>query len=415
MVNLLDLSNKIEQHLEHKLLPFWLGLKDEAQGGFYGGLSYDLQLEPQAVKGCILNSRILWSFANAYMFKPEPEYLAAADHAYRFMCEHCFDREFGGIYWSMNYDGTVSDSTKHTYNQAFAIYALSSYFAASGKQEALEHAFELYEIIERKCKDERGYLESFNYKFEPEDNSKLSENGVMASRTMNTLLHVFEAYTELYRVLKAAATNAQGELDERKLDVRALQVKHNLYYMLDLIADKIYNPVLGRQEVFFDDNWNSLIDLYSYGHDIETSWLVDRCLEVLDDQYYTAKIRPIVNTLAQKVYATAYRDHSLLNECERGVDNTTRVWWIQAEAIVGFLNAYRNLHEDKFLAAAADIYHYIETTMVDQRAGSEWYWSVNAEGKPDPKPIVEPWKCPYHNSRMCYEAVRRLKALAANQ
>lgn len=168
----------------------------------------------------------------------------------------------------MNYDGTVSDSTKHTYNQAFAIYALSSYYAATGKTEALDHAFALYEVIERKCKDERGYLESFNYKFEPEDNSKLSENGVMAARTMNTLLHVFEAYTELYRVLKAAATNNQGELNERKLEVRALQVKHNLYYMLDLIATKIYNPHLERQEVFFDDNWNSLIDLHSYGHDI---------------------------------------------------------------------------------------------------------------------------------------------------
>lgn len=415
MVNLLDLSQKIEQHLEQKILPFWLNLKDQEHGGFYGGLSYDLQLEPQAVKGCILNSRILWSFANAYLFKSEPQYLEAADHAYRFMVEHCFDHTYGGIYWSMNYDGTVSDSTKHTYNQAFAIYALSSYYAATGKTEALDHAFALYEVIERKCKDERGYLESFNYKFEPEDNSKLSENGVMAVRTMNTLLHVFEAYTELYRVLKAAATNNQGELNERKLEVRALQVKHNLYYMLDLIATKIYNPHLERQEVFFDDNWNSLIDLHSYGHDIETSWLVDRCLDVLDDQYYTAKIRPIVNALAQKIYEHAYRDHSLLNECERGVDNCTRVWWVQAEAVVGFLNAYHNTQEDKFLEAAADIYHYIETTMTDLRPGSEWYWSIGPDGTPDHKPIVEPWKCPYHNSRMCYEAVRRLKAAAADQ
>lgn len=328
------------------------------------------------------------------MFKPKPEYLAAAEHAYRFLFEHFWDQEFGGIYWAMNYDGSVSDSTKHTYNQAFAIYALSSYFAATGQQEALERAFALYEIIERKCKDERGYLESFNYKFEPEDKSKLSENGVLAARTMNTLLHVFEAYTELYRVLKTQATNVQGELDVRKLDVRAWQVKHNLYYMLDLILEKIYNPVLGRQEVFFDDNWQSLIDLHSYGHDIETSWLVDRCLEVLDNQYYRVKLRPVVDTLAQRVYACAYREHSLLNECERGVDNTNRVWWIQAEGVVGFLNAYRNLREDKFLTAAADIYHYIMTTMVDPRPGSEWYWSVNAAGQPNPQPIVESWKCP---------------------
>lgn len=406
MINLAALSQQVQNHLTTKLLPFWINLEDQDKGGFYGMLTYDLELDRNAVKGCILNSRIMWTFANAYILLHREEYLKAAEHAYKFMCEHCFDREFGGIYWSMNADGTVFDSTKHTYNQAFAIYALSSYYAATHDASALEHAFDLYEIIERKCKDERGYLESFNYRFEPEDNSKLSENGVMASRTMNTLLHVFEAYTELYRVLKAEA-----QVNATSLDVRALQVKSNLEYMLSLIFLKIYNEKLGRQEVFFDDNYNSLIDLYSYGHDIETSWLVNRCLEVLDEPHLTARIMPIVNTLAENIYKYAYVNHSVLNECERGKDNTTRVWWIQGESIVGFLNAYQNTHDEKFAKAACDIFDYIMNTMVDKRSGSEWFWSVQADGTPDAKPIVEPWKCPYHNGRMCFEVITRVNSL----
>lgn len=394
-----NFTSQVKQHLHDKLLPFWIGLKDPDFGGFYGYMDYDLKLNKQADKGCILNSRILWTFANAYLQDPKPEYLAAAEHAYKFMVDHCFDAEFGGVYWAMTYDGKVSDSTKHTYNQAFAIYALSSYYAVTQEPQVLEQAFSLYQIIEHKCKDARGYLESFNYKFEPEDNSKLSENGVMASRTMNTLLHVFEAYTELYRV-------TQGK------DVRALQVKSNLLYMLDLIHDKVYNAALGRQEVFFDDNWNSLIDLYSYGHDIESSWLIDRCLAIVNEPHYTSKLKVVVNTLAQKIYDIAYQNHSLLNECEKGVNNTRRIWWVQAESVVGFLNAYENLQDEKYLQAALDIYQYITTYLVDPREGSEWFWSVDANGQPEHLPIVEPWKCPYHNGRMCFEVLRRLNHVA---
>lgn len=398
-MNTQDFTSQVKQHLQDKLLPFWLGLKDQEFGGFYGYMDYNLNLDKQAVKGCILNSRILWTFSNAYLNEAKPEYLQAAQHAYKFMVEHCFDHEFGGIYWSMTYDGKVSDSTKHTYNQAFAIYALSSYYDVTKDPSVLEQAFSLYEIVEHKCKDARGYLESFNFKFEPEDNSKLSENGVLASRTMNTLLHVFEAYTELYRV-------SQGQ------DIRALQVKSNLLYMLDLIHDKVFNAQLGRQEVFFDNDWSSLIDLYSYGHDIESSWLIDRCLEIVNEPHYTSKLKVVVNTLAQKIYDIAYQNHSLLNECEKGVNSTRRIWWVQAESVVGFLNAYKNLQDDKYLQAACDIYNYITTYLVDPREGSEWFWSVDEHGQPEHLPIVEPWKCPYHNGRMCFEVLRRLNHVA---
>lgn len=384
-------ATEIKEHLVNDLIPFWQGLKDEENGGFYGYLSYDLKLDKKAVKGCILNSRILWFFSNAYMVLGDPSLLESAAYAYQFLKEHCVDDEFGGVFWSLTYDGKPEDTTKHTYNQAFSIYALASYYDASKNPEALEIAWKLYDLVESKCKDEYGYLEAFTRSFEPEENDKLSENGVIAEKTMNTLLHVFEAYTELYRVTK-----------EEKV---AKQIR----FMMDIINDKVFNKEIGRQEVFFDRTWNTLIDLYSYGHDIETAWLVDRGLEVLDDEAYTNMLSPITKIITENIYNRAYIDHSLVNESENGVVDTTRVWWVQAEAVVGFLNGYQKQGDKKFLDASVDIWNYIKKYFIDKRNGSEWFWSVKEDHTPDEKPIVEPWKCPYHNGRMCFEVLRRMK------
>lgn len=388
------LKQEISQHLTTKILPFWMNLKDEEQGGYYGYMNYDLQVDKQAVKGCILNSRILWFFSNACTCLQDKELLPYARHAYEFLKSACLDQVYGGVFWSVTWDGKVEDGTKHIYNQAFAVYALSSYYEASNEQEALDIAWELFTLIETRGKDNGGYLEAFMQDFQtPAGNEKLSENGVMAERTMNTLLHVFEAYTELYRVTK----------DNR--------VKKPLEEMLTLFSTKVYNPARHRQEVFFDKEWNSLIDLYSYGHDIETAWLIDRGCEVLGDPVITEKMGKITRDLAENVYQAAYHNHSLWNERERGTENKTRVWWVQAESVVGFLNASEKMPEHpEYRQAAEEIWEYIKTYLVDKRNGSEWFWEVNDEGKPESrKPIVEPWKCPYHNGRMCFEVIRRLK------
>ena len=223
---------EIKKHLTDCIIPFWKRLRDDVNGGYYGYMDYDLQVDEKAVKGCILNSRITWFFANAYLQLQDVSLLEEAKHGYEFMQKFCMDKEKGGVYWSVRYDGTPEDTTKHTYNQAFSIYALSSYYDASKDETALAAAMELFHIIEERCTDEIGYKEAFDREFHEIENDKLSENGVIADKTMNTLLHVFEAYTELYRVSGSA------------------EVKKRLEWILDTIADKIYNPKLHRQEVF---------------------------------------------------------------------------------------------------------------------------------------------------------------------
>ena len=208
---------------------------------------------------------------------------------------------------------------------------------------------------------------------------------------MNTLLHIFEAYTEFYRVTKRE------------------DVKKRMEWILTIIAEKIYNPQLHRQEVFFDKGYHSILDLHSYGHDIETAWLVDRGIEVLGKRTVSGKMLDITKDLTSQVYQTAFDGQSLANECEQGVMDEGRVWWVQAEAVVGFLNGYeKDRSKKEYLVAAKQIWNFIEQYVIDKRPGSEWFWQVDKEGNSDPgKPLVEPWKCPYHNGRMCLEVIRR--------
>lgn len=384
---------EVKAHLLNDIIPFWKNLRDDEFGGYYGYMDYDLKVDKKAVKGCILNSRITWFFANAYTLLKDESLLEEAKHGFAFMKEHCMDKENGGIFWSMKYDGTPEDTTKHTYNQAFSIYALSSYYEATHDEEALAMAKELFHIIETKCTDEIGYKEAFDKEFHEVENDKLSENGVIAEKTMNTLLHVFEAYTELYRVAKLP------------------EVKERLEWIMDTFADKVYNPKLHRQEVFFDRNMNTILDLHSYGHDIETAWLMDRGVEVLGEKKYKEKMTPITKDLTAEIYKVAFDGHSLANECEKGVVNVHRIWWVQAETVIGFLNGWqKDPSRTEYLDAAKSEWQFIKDHVMDKRQGSEWFWEVDQSGKPyEGRPIVEPWKCPYHNGRMCFEVIRRLE------
>ena len=381
---------EIRTMLTGTIIPFWQRLADMQNGGYYGYVGYDLKPDKTADKGCILNSRILWFFSKAYTLLREPELLENARHAYDFMVNHCLDREYGGIYWSVRYDGKPADDTKHTYNQAFAIYALAAYYECSRDEKALTLSRELFSLVEEKLRAPHGYGEAFNRQLQPKSNDKLSENGIIAAYTMNTLLHVFEAYAGLHEVAPTPET------------------AERIREILGLFQSKVYNASLRRQEVFFDDEMRSLINLHSYGHDIEASWLLDWGTSLLGDKALSASIGAITSSMAQNIYQTALHNRSLWNEGENGIPDKNRIWWVQAEGMVGFLNQYQKTKDRKYLIAMQELWQYLKESFLDPRPGSEWFWDVNDEGLPaSRKPIVEPWKCPYHNGRMCFELIRR--------
>ena len=383
---------EMRKELTEHILPFWMGLLDEKNGGYYGFMDTDLTLTREAEKGCILNSRILWTFSNAATLLDSKLYLPYAKHAFLFLKNVFWDREHGGIYWSVDAQGKPLDTIKHSYNTAFAIYGLSSYYEASGEEEALLMAKELYLLLETRYKDAYGYREAFTVDFGPQSNEHLSENGVMASKTMNTTLHIFEAYTELYRVSGFEPA------------------KESLHRILELFGEKIYNPQKKRMEVFFDEKMNTLIDLHSYGHDIETAWLLARGLAVLGEEPLLEKYRPMLESLEDTILNEAFTGTYLPAECENGKVLKTGVWWVQCEAVIGFVNAWQQRPQrTDFLAAAGRVWDYLKEYFVDTREGGEWYNERFPDGSVNKgQPVVSPWKCPYHNSRMCMEMIRRM-------
>lgn len=385
------MEQKAEEMLTEKIIPFWKSIQDKENGGYCGFVDFDLNKDIYAEKGCILNSRILWFFASAAQMLKREDLAEHAEHAYRYLMDACLDREYGGVYWSTQYNGIPKDTTKHTYNQGFAIYALSAYYKLTKNQEALETAKKIFHLIEEKCTDEVGYQEAFTREWNPESNEKLSENGIMAEKTMNTLLHVFEGYSGLYEACP----------DE--------EVAAAMRRIIHIYMEKVFDPVNSRQNVFFDAMYHSLIDLHSYGHDIESSWLIEWGCALLKDEALLECVKQIDDYMVKATYEAAYHKNSLYNECDRGKTDKTRVWWVQTEAVLGFLNAWEKHPEQiEYIEAAVNTLHYIDENLVDKRVGGEWFWEVDDEGKPSSrKPIVEPWKCPYHNGRMCMEIMRR--------
>lgn len=386
------LADKCRKELTERIVPFWNRLRDDENGGFYGFMDNDLNVDKTADKGVILTSRILWFYSSCYRTLGDEYLLDNACHAYEFL-KKCVDTVNGGVWWMMTYDGKPSDTMKHTYNQAFAIYALSAYYLASKDKTALDLALELFHTVEDKCRDDVAYLEAMSEDWKVVPNDALSENGLMADKTMNTVLHLIEAYTVL---LEACENGESAHIEER------------LMFLLQITEDKIFNSDQNRLRVFFDRELNEIGDIHSYGHDIEASWLIDRACEVIGERRFMAKWRFIDLRIAENIYDIAFENGAVNNERENDKIDKKRVWWVQAESVVGFVNAFQQGGDKKFLDAADKVFEWIETRQTDKRENSEWWGEVDFDGKPmQTVNMVNPWKCPYHNGRMCIEVINR--------
>lgn len=388
--------NEMYTDLVDNILPYWMNkMQDEEYGGFYGQINGLEELIMDADKGGILNARILWSFSAAYNQLKKAEYLEVANRAFQYVTDHFFDTELGGTYWSLRRDGHSQDTKKQIYSQAFFIYALTEYYRATGITQSLEKAIDLFHLIEKYSFDKarNGYFEAFSRDWQPLKDLRLSEKDANESKTMNTHLHILEAYTNLFRVWK----------DET--------LKSQLENLIELFIDRITDSETFHLNLFFDDDWECKSSIISYGHDIEASWLIYEAAEVLDKPELLAKIKCICEKIVKASIEGLQEDGSLIYEknLSSGHLDTERHWWPQAEAVVGFVNAWEISGESGYLSKAEASWQYIKKYLIDRENG-EWFWSASMDGTVNRKDDKAGfWKCPYHNSRACLEVIRRIE------
>jgi len=394
-----EARTRIEADLRRNILPFWIErVTDRAGGTFLGSLTNDLVADRSAERGALLTTRILWTFAAAHRRYRDPAYLAMADHAYADLLARFHDREHGGFFWSVSADGGVARDRKQVYGQAFAIYALSEYHAATGKREPLDLAIAVFRLIEQHARDRRhgGYLEAFDRRWQPIADVRLSAVDQNDPKSQNTHLHVMEAYTNLLRVWPdAGLRRAQAEL-------------------LDIMLSRIVDPATGHLGLFFAEDWMPRSDKISYGHDIEAAWLLTEAAAAVGDPAFTARIHPLAVKIAEVTLAEGIdSDGGVFNTGDPGgVIDRAKEWWPQAEAVVGFLNAWQLSGQEGFLAAALHAWEFIETRLIDRQNG-EWFRGLDGDGRVLADQLkVSFWKCPYHNGRMGLEAVARLAPAA---
>lgn len=398
---LLDgLRTELHAELVDHILPYWMRYAvDEARGGFVGHVDAHNLPDADAPRGAVLNARILWTFSAAYHRFGTPVYREMADRAAAYVMGPFMDREYGGVYWSIHPDGTPHEARKHVYAQSFAIYGLVEHFRATRNAASLEAAVDLFHLVERHAADplHGGYDEAFARDWTLLDDLRLSEVDDAERRSMNSHLHILEAYTHLYRVYPDAL------------------LKERLLHVLDLLAGYVVNPATGHLWCFLDETWHPRSDVISFGHDIEASWLLLEAADVLGDPDVRAHTRALILRMAAVTLEEGRdADGGLYEEAwPDGRLSTDKEWWPQAEAIVGFLNAYQETQEPRFLEAAVSSWSFVKRFLVD-RTGGEWYRRVNREGVPYPEhEKVGEWKCPYHNGRACLEGMERTERLLA--
>ena len=391
------LAKQLKQELKDNILPYWINRMQDPERGFHGRIDGHDRLDENAPKGAIMNARLLWTFASAYRLMKGSEeaktYLEVAQRAKREIVDRFYDADFGGICWSLNPDGTPLDTKKQIYAIAFAIYGLAELNRATGDGEALEYAIKLFNSIEDHSFDAEkgGYFEAFTREWKPIEDMRLSEKDANESKTMNTHLHVLEAYTCLCHVWS----------DSR--------LKERLGGLLDIFSRHIAGHD-GHLRLFFDNSWNCGYDIVSYGHDIEASWLLHEAALVLGDADVLARIETLVPRIAAAALEGFSHENGMVYE-KHGNEaaDADRHWWVQAETVVGCFNLWDKFGDPSGLENALMCWEFIKANLIDRENG-EWFWSLRADGnvnRDDDKAGF--WKCPYHNGRMCMEIIERTR------
>jgi mannobiose 2-epimerase len=392
-IQLQQLQSELKTELD-SILEYWSKYSiDTENGGFIGQIDSNDQANNKAEKGSVLNARILWAFSSAYKLTKNEEHIKIAKRAFDYIVAHFYDNEFGGVFWSLNYDGTPKDSKNQIYALAFVIYGMTEYYVISNDDRALKCSIALYKKIQEYSYDtiHKGYFEAFTRDWRPIDDLRLSDKDANEKKTMNTHLHIVEAYANLYKVWK----------DET--------LKKDIIAILKTIEQHFINEETGHLRLFFNEDWVEKPDVISYGHDIEAAWLLQQCAEISEDNDLIEHYKKYAIQLTDATVEGIDKDGGLWYEFEPQNKHLIKEkhWWPQSELMIGFFNSYELTGDQSYLDIVLKNWEFIKNHILDKQYG-EWHWGVYEDYSLIEKDKAGFWKCPYHNSRACIELIHRI-------
>ncbi len=365
--------------------------QDLENGGFWGEVAHNNAPKRDAPKSVILNTRILWFFSVLAVRTDEEAHHAAARRAYHYLRERFVDHNYGGVYWMLDAKGELLDGRKHSYAQAFAIYAFSAYYELSGDSDALDLALMCFDMLETRARDRLhgGYFEAYAQDWGPLADVRLSEKEDNSPKTMNTSLHVLEAFSGLCHALPAD----HGRRDQ------AFSALNNI---LTVYCERVVDMDSGHLRMFMSEDWQDHSHAYSFGHDIESSWLIEKAINVLAADYpavecYRSQVARLAEiSLAEGLLSTG----GMADEYDRATGEfTISSWWVQAEAMVGFASRWAHGGGEHYFDAALSIWRHVQQSYLDRQYG-EWLWHSRNDVAPELSEYkTGSWKAPYHNGR----------------
>jgi len=370
---------------------------DERHGGIIGEVTNNHVRAERAPKGLILHARVLWFFSSAARFLCCEKCHRAADSVFEYLMTHFVDELHGGVFWKLDYQGHCLSARKQVYAQAFALYSLSAYYALTKNGAALDVAGQIFNHLESKARDPKygGYFEAFSADWGPIEDVRLSEKDMNAPKSMNTQLHVLEAYTAFYDVAPSAAH------------------KKALEHSLISFTEQVIDAENCHLRLYFQSDWKNLSEHVSLGHDIESSWLIWKTIEILGCPSLTSDYRSLIIRMAQKSVEEGLGANGELFE-RKNLDGQPaekgRVWWVQAEAMVGFLNAFMLSGDAHFFESFLSVWQFIKLYQKDRQHG-EWHWLSALDAPLLGECKAGFWKGPYHNGRAMMECCRMLDTL----
>jgi len=385
---------EMEEELKN-ILAYWIDHTiDLKNGGFYGKIDNTNKADETAPKGSVLNSRILWTFSAAYNLTNIPAYLQVAERAFKYLSNYFTDKEFGGVYWTVDHRGNPADTKKQIYALSFAMYGLSEYYKASKDERAKKSAIDLYKVIVERSYDKikGGYIEALTRDWKEIKDLRLSAKDFNEKKSMNTHLHVLEGFANLYTIWPDTI------------------LKQRIAELIHIFSGHIIDAETNHLILFFDEEWNRKSNIISYGHDIEAAWLIQEAAEIISADELIEKIKQRSVKVAQAAERGLDADGGLWYEKDETANHliNEKHWWPQSEAMVGFYNAYQITGESYFLEKSLGSWRFIQKHIIDHKNG-EWFWGVKEDySLMEGEDKVGIWKCPYHNGRACMELIRRI-------